>query len=74
MSDACYISLPLFLFHSFSQVASNFTFTSETSLILLLLKFLLSNATESLLVKTWNTNKKKDFLTVYEMLNWDASF
>ena len=24
--------------------------------------------------KVWNTNKKKHFLTLYEMSNWDASF
>ena len=51
MSNTCYIFSPLFLFHCFSQVATNFAFTSETSLILLLLKCLPSNATKKSLVK-----------------------
>ena len=52
MNNTCYIFSPLFLFHCFSQVATNFTFTSETSLILLLLKCLPSNATKKSLVKS----------------------
>ena len=51
MNNTCYILSPLFLFHCFSQVATNFTFTSETSLILLLLKCLRSHATKKSLVK-----------------------
>ena len=51
MSNTCYIFLPFFLFHCFNQVATNFTFISETSLILLLLKCLPSNATKKSLVK-----------------------
>ena len=51
MSNTCYIFSPLFLFHCFSQVATNFMFTSEISLILLLLKHLPSNATKNSLVK-----------------------
>ena len=51
MSNTCYIFLPFFLFHNFSQVATNFSFTSENSPILLLLKCLPPNATEKLLVK-----------------------
>ena len=51
MSNTCYIFSPLLLFHCFSQVATNFTFTSETSPILLLLKGLPSDATKKLLVK-----------------------
>ena len=51
MSDTCYIFSPLILFHCFSQVATNFTFTSETSVTSLILKFLPSNAKEKLIVK-----------------------
>ena len=51
MSRNCYIFSSLFLFHWFSQVVTNFTFTSETYVILLLLKFFSSNAVEKLLVK-----------------------
>ena len=51
MSNTCYTFSPLFLFHCFSQFATNFTFTSETSLILLLLKCLRTNATKKSLVK-----------------------
>ena len=51
MSNTCYIFSLLFLFHCFSQVATSFTFTSETSLILLLLKSLPSNATKTSVVK-----------------------
>ena len=53
MSSTCYIFSPLFLFHWFSQVVTNFTLISETSviLLLLLLKFLPSDAEENLLVK-----------------------
>ena len=45
MSTTCYLFSPLFFFHCFSQVATNFTSTPETSLILLLLKCLPSNTT-----------------------------
>ena len=51
MSSICYIFSPLFLFHWFSQVVTTFTFTSETYVILLLLKCLPSNATKKSLVK-----------------------
>ena len=51
MSNTCYIFSPLFLFQGFSQVAPNFTFTSEISLILLLLKSVPSNVTKKSLVK-----------------------
>ena len=46
LSSTCYIFLPLYFFHWFSQVVTNFTFTSETYVILLLLKCLPSNATK----------------------------
>ena len=51
MSSTCYIFSPLFLLHWFSQVVTSFTFTSETYAILLLFKFLPSNAAKKLLVK-----------------------
>ena len=51
MSNTCYMFSPLFLFHCLSQVATNFTFISKTSLLLLLLKCLPSNATKKSLVK-----------------------
>ena len=51
MSNTCYIFSAIFLFHCFSQVATKFTFTSEISLILLLLKCLPSNATKTRFVK-----------------------
>ena len=51
MSRTCYIYSPLFLLHWFSQIVTNFTFTSETYIILLLFKLLTSNAAKKLLVK-----------------------
>ena len=39
-SNTCYLFSPLFFFLCFSQVATKFTLTSETSVILLLLKCL----------------------------------
>ena len=51
MSSTCYDFSPLFLFDWFSQVVTNFTFTSENYAILLLLKFLPSNAAKKLLVQ-----------------------
>ena len=51
MSKTCYKFLPLFLFHCFSQIATIFTFISETFVILLLLEKLPSNATKKSLVK-----------------------
>ena len=51
MTNTCNIFSPLFLFHSFRQVATIFTFISETSLILLILKCLPSNAAKKSLVK-----------------------
>ena len=74
LNNTCYIFSPLFLFHCFNQVATNFTYTSEISLILPLLKCLRSNAKKNHLCKVWNTNQKKYFLTVYKMFNWDATF
>ena len=51
MINTCYIFSPLFLFKCFSQVATNVTFSSEISLILLLLKYFPSNVTKKQLVK-----------------------
>ena len=59
MSNTCYIFSPLFLSHCFSQVATNFTFTSETSLILLWLKCLPTNATKKSLAKIVEHKSKK---------------
>ena len=50
MNSTCYIFSPLFLFHWCSQVVTKFKFTSETYVILLLLKCLPSNATKISLV------------------------
>ena len=52
MSNSCYIFSPYFLFHCFSQVATNFTFTSENYFILLLLKGLPPNPTKKSVVKS----------------------
>ena len=51
MSNTCYVFSPLLLFHCFNQVATNFTFISETSPILLLLKCLPAHATKKSLVE-----------------------
>ena len=51
MSNTCYIFSPFFLFHCFSQVATSFALTSETSLILLLHKCFPSDAMKKSLVK-----------------------
>ena len=64
MSDTCYIFWPVFLFHCFSQVATNFTFTSETSLILLFVEFISSNATKKSLVKTGEHELEEAFSDV----------
>ena len=50
MSSTCYIFSPLFFFHWFSQVVTNFTLISETSAVLQL-KHLPSDAEKNLLVK-----------------------
>ena len=51
MSNTCYIFVPLNLFQCFNQVATSFTFTSETSVIPKVLKRLLSNPRRKLLVE-----------------------
>ena len=59
MSSICYNFPALFLFHWFSQVVTNFTFTSETSVTLLILKLLTSNAANKLIVK--NVERKLEY-------------
>ena len=65
MSHTCYILSALFRFHWFGKVATNFTFTSETSVMLLLLKCLPSKATKKILVKIVE-HKLEETLTTYE--------
>ena len=60
LSNTCYIFPPLIFFHCFSRVATNFTFTSETSLILLLLKCLSSNATKKFTRENCETQTKRN--------------
>ena len=74
MSNTCYVVLLLFLFDCFSQVATNFTFTAETSLILLLLKNLPSNARQKSLVKFVDHKLEEAFSDGILDLNWDTSF
>ena len=62
MSKSCYKLLSLFLFHFFIQVATNFTFTSKTSVLLLLFKSLSSIATKNLLVIIVKHKLKEVFL------------
>ena len=61
MSNTRYIFSPIFLFHCFSQVATNFAFTSENSLILLLLKCLPPNATKISVVKNMEHKLEEAF-------------
>ena len=68
MNSTCYIFSPLFLFHWCSQVVTNFTFSSETYVILLLLKCLPSNATKKSLVKIVEQNLEETFSDVI----WDV--
>ena len=51
MSIICYMIWSLFLLESFSQLATKITFTSETSVILLLYNCLPSNAMKNFFVK-----------------------
>ena len=68
MNSICYIFSPLFLFHLFSQVVTNSTFTPETYVILLLLKCLPSNATKKSLVKIVEHKLEETFSDV----TWDV--
>ena len=61
IGNTCYIFSPLFLFHCFSQVARNFAFSAENSLILLLLKSLPPNATKQSVVKNVEHKLKEGF-------------
>ena len=61
MSSTCYIFSPLFLSHWLSQIVTEFTFTSEASVILPLPKRLPSNAAKKLLVKNVEHNLEKAF-------------
>ena len=67
-SSTCYIFSLLFLSHWFSQVVTNFTFTSEIYVILLLLKCLPSNATKKSLVKNAEYKLEETFSDVI----WDV--
>ena len=51
MSSTCYNFSLLFFFHWFSQVVTKLTFTSETYVLLLLFKFIPSDAAKKLLVE-----------------------
>ena len=74
MSNTCYIFSLLFLFQCLSQVSTNVTFTSESSVIQLLFKSLPWDARKKYLCRLWNTNSRKYILTAYEqMFNWDTS-
>ena len=68
MSNTRYIFLPLFRYQCFSQVATNFTFTSKTSLVLLFFKCLPSNATKKSLVKSVEPKLEEAFSDVI----WDV--
>ena len=70
MNSTCYIFSPLFLFHWFSQVVTNFMFTSENYAILLLLKFFPSNAAKKLLVK--NVEYKLEKKTFFDGIRGDV--
>ena len=61
MSNTISIFSPLFLLQWFNQVITQFSFTSETYFILLLFKFLPSNAAKKLLVKNVEHKVEKAF-------------
>ena len=61
MSNTCYLFSTLFLFHCFSQVATNFKFTSATSVILKVLKLVPSNETKKTLVKIEEHKLEEEF-------------
>ena len=61
MSNTSYKFSPIFLFHCFSQTATNFTFTSEISLILLLIKCVQPDATKKLVVKIVEHKREEAF-------------
>ena len=61
MSNTSYFLSSLFLFLCISQVATNFTFTSENSVILVLIKCFPSNATKQLLLKIVESKLEEAF-------------
>ena len=61
MSSTCYIFSPIFLLHWFSQVVTKFKFTPELYVILLLFKFLPSNAAKRSLLKNVEHKVEKAF-------------
>ena len=61
LNYTCYIFSPFSLFHCFSHGARNFTFTSETSPILLLPKSFLSNATKTISRENCGTQTRRTF-------------
>ena len=61
LSYTCYIFSPSLPFHCFSQVATSCTFTSETSLILLLPKSFLSKATKTISLENCGTQTRRNF-------------
>ena len=68
MNSTCYIFPPFFRFDWCSQVVTNFTFTSETYVIQLLIKCLPSNATKKSLVKNEEHKLEETFSDVI----WDV--
>ena len=67
-SSTCYICSPIFLFHWFSQFVTNFTFTSEAPVILILLKLLPSKPLKKRLVKNVEHKLEEAFSDVI----WDV--
>ena len=68
LNSTCYIFSPLLFFHWCSRVVTNFTFISETYVILLLLKCLPLNATKKSLVKIVEHKLEETFSDVI----WDV--
>ena len=68
MNSTCYIFSPLFFLHWCFQVVTNFRFTSETYIILLLLKCRPSNAMKKSLVKNVEHKLEETFSDVI----WDV--
>ena len=62
MCGTCYIFSPFFLLHWFSQVVTKFTFTSETYVLLLLFKFLPSNAAKKVTCEKCGTQSRISLL------------
>ena len=58
----------MFFFHWLSQVVTNFAFTSETPVILLLLKFFPSNPAKKRFVRNVEHKLEEAFLTAKEQM------